>query len=65
MLAAHALGLGTTMIGMVPPYLERNPAEKKRLGIPADNTVDISLIVGHPKSKFAKGIKRPVEVTKI
>lgn len=63
MLAAHAQGLGTTMIGMVPPYLERNPAEKKRLRIPADNTVDISLIVGHPKSRFVKGIRRPVDAT--
>ncbi len=63
MLAAHAQGLGTTMIGMVPPYLERNPDEKERLKIPAENTVDISLIVGHPASKFVKGIRRPVATT--
>jgi AcrR family transcriptional regulator len=53
----------TARPGDVPPYLERVPAEKKRHGIPAENTVDISLIVGHPKSKFVKGIQRPVETT--
>lgn len=62
MLAAHALGLGTTMIGMVPPYVERTQAERKRLGIPENHAVEISLIAGYPKSKFVKGIQREVPV---
>jgi len=60
MLAAHAMGLGTTMIGMVPPYLENKTEVKHSLGIPLENTAVLSLIVGHPAAKFARGIKRPV-----
>jgi nitroreductase len=62
MLAAHAEGLGTTMIGMIPPFLNENAAEKKRLGIPPKNAVVLTLIVGYPKGKYARGIRRQVEV---
>jgi len=65
MLAAHAMGLGTTMIGMVPPYINKNAKEKERLGIPAENNVELSLIVGHPKERFVKGIQRTVPVQQI
>lgn len=62
MLAAHAEGLGSTMIGMVPSYLNQNAQEKKRLGIPSSNDVVLTLIVGYPKGKYVRGIRRHVEV---
>ena len=62
MLAAHAQGLGTTMLGIVPPYLNEKKGVKKELGIPEENVVRLSLIVGYPKLKFSKGIRRKVNV---
>ena len=63
MLAAQSLKLATTMIGMVPPYIEKTKEERRRLGIPDDHAVVLSLIVGHPTMRFARGIQRPVTVT--
>jgi len=42
MLAAEALGLGTTMIGGAAPMLQRNPALCRRLGIPPNHTPAIA-----------------------
>lgn len=58
MLAAHAQGLGTTMIGMVPPYLNKKPEVKKQLGIPEENIVSLTLILGYSNVNFARGIRR-------
>ncbi len=60
MIAAHAQGLGTTMIGMAPPFINKNPCVKKELGIPAGNNVLISLIVGYPTLRYSRGIRRTV-----
>jgi|GEM_PF-2748673 len=62
MLAAHAEGLGTTMIGMVPPFLNKNREWRRRLGIPDDHEVKISLIAGYPAMGFARGIRRKFDV---
>ena len=62
MLAAHAQGLGTTMIGMVPPFVDRNRDARRCLRIPDENTAVLSLIAGHPKMKFSRGIRRQVVV---
>ncbi len=58
MLAAHAQGLGTTMIGMVPPYIERTRGVRRRLDIPDENAVVLSLIAGHSKVEFSHGIRK-------
>lgn len=63
MLSAQAQGLGTTMIGMAPPFLERTPAARRDLKIPEGNGVYLSLIVGYPKVRFVRGIRRPVDAT--
>jgi ferredoxin len=62
MLAAHAQGLGTTMCGVIPPFVQQDRDTRRRLRIPNKNIVVLSLIAGHPKVKFSRGIKRPVEV---
>ena len=58
MLAALSLGLGTTIIGMIPPVVDRSKVLRERYGIPKDNRVLTSLIVGYPKYKYKKSIHR-------
>ena len=58
MLAAVSLGLGTTIIGLVPPIVDRSKALRKRYGIPKENKVVTSLILGHPKYKYRRSIRR-------
>lgn len=50
MLAAHAMGLGTCPIGFAREALNE-PAAKQELGIPADHTVAMAIVVGYPKSQ--------------
>lgn len=58
MLAAVSLGLGTTILGIVPPTVDRSKILRKRYGIPKDNRVITSLILGYPKYNYKKGIRR-------
>lgn len=58
MLAALSLGLGSTIIGMIPPVVERSKELRERYGIPKDNRVLTSLILGHPKYRYRQGIRR-------
>jgi ferredoxin len=58
MLAALSLGLGSTIIGMIPPVVERSKELRARYGIPKDNRVLTSLILGHPKYRYRRGIRR-------
>lgn len=58
MLAALSLGLGTTIIGVIPPIVDRSKALRERYGIPRDNKVLTSLVIGHPKYRYRQGIRR-------
>lgn len=58
MLAAVSLGLGTTIIGVIPPIVERSEKLRERYGIPKENRVLTSLILGYPKYKYRQGIRR-------
>ena len=58
MLAALSLGLGTTIIGLIPPIVDRSKVLRGRYGIPRHHSVITSLIVGHPKYKYKKSIRR-------
>ena len=58
MLAAVSLGLGTTIIGLIPPIVDRSQVLRKRYGIPKDNKVLTSLILGYPKIKYRQSIRR-------
>ena len=58
LLAAHALGLGATAIGLIPPVVERSPELRKLFKIPLENEVLAAMIVGYPKLRFRKGIRR-------
>ncbi len=59
MLAAESLGLGTCMIGSIHPFLSHGGTSlKKKYKINPDNKNGIFLIIGYPKVKYHKGIKR-------
>ncbi|MFC1705622.1 nitroreductase family protein [Planctomycetota bacterium] len=58
MLAAVSMGLGTTILGIVPPIVDRSKVLRQRYGIPRQNKVLTSLILGHPKYKYRKSIRR-------
>jgi len=58
MFAAQSLGLGASLIGIVPAAI--NKVEKLRhiFQIPGQHEAIISLIIGYPKYKYQKAIKR-------
>lgn len=58
MLAAVSLGLGTTILGLVPPIVDRSKILRKRYGIPKENKVITSLILGYPKYNYRRSIQR-------
>ena len=58
MLAAVSLGLGTAIIGMIPPVVDRSKELRARYGIPKDHRVLTSLVLGYPKFKYRQGIRR-------
>jgi len=58
MLAAQSLGLGSTVIGLVPPVVDRSKTLRERYGIPKENKAITSLVVGYPKYRFRKSIQR-------
>lgn len=64
LLAAHSLGLGACAIGLIPPAINRNAKLKKMFQIPEGNTVLSSMVLGYPKYKYSRGIKRsPASLT--
>jgi nitroreductase len=58
MLAALSLGLGSTIIGLIPPIVDRSKLLRERYGIPKNNKVCTSLVLGYPKYKYRRGIRR-------
>lgn len=60
-LAAHALGLGATMIGIVPAAINKVKEIREIFQIPKENEAIISVIIGYPKYKYKRTIKRSVQ----
>ncbi len=58
MLAAHSFGLGTTIIGLIPPAINKVNELKELFQIPEENEAVMSLILGYPKYKYKRTIKR-------
>lgn len=58
MLAAHSLGLGATMIGLVPNAINKVKAVRDIYEIPEENEAISSIIVGYPGIKYKRTIKR-------
>ncbi len=60
-LAAHALGLGASPIDLVPPAIQKSPGLRKLFSIPDDNVPVAAMILGYPKYRYQRGIKRELE----
>jgi nitroreductase/NAD-dependent dihydropyrimidine dehydrogenase PreA subunit len=58
MLAAHSLGLGSTIIGLVPPVVDRSKRLREHFEIPKENKVITSLVLGYPRFRFHRRIRR-------
>ena len=58
MLAAVSFGLGTTIIGLIPPIVDRSKDLRRRFAIPKDHRVLAALILGPPKYTYRRGIRR-------
>ncbi|MCG6949809.1 MAG: nitroreductase family protein [Acidobacteria bacterium] len=58
MLAALSLGLGSTIIGLIPPVVDRSKVLRERYGIPNGNKVCTSLVLGYPKYRYRQSIRR-------
>lgn len=64
LLAAHALGLGASAIDLIPPTIERSQELRKMFLIPDGNEVVASMIIGFPKYKYQRAIKRELKSVK-
>jgi ferredoxin len=58
MLAAHVNELGSVMIGLIPPAVDNSKQMRREYGIPEKNKVVMAVIVGYPRYRFCKTIKR-------
>ena len=58
MLAAHAIGLGATMIECLITPINRTKKLKQIFQIPVENEAVMSVIIGYPKYKYKRTIKR-------
>ena len=61
MIAAESLGLGTCMLGAIHPFLQNGSEAKKfrnKYGIRFKSREGLGLILGYPKVKYFRGIRR-------
>jgi len=58
-LAAHALGLGATVIGIIGPAINNSKPLREMFRIPKGNVIVETVIFGFPKNHFKRGIIRP------
>lgn len=58
MLAAHSLGLGATLLGIIPPSINKVKEIREVFHIPDENEAIMSLILGYPKVKYQRAIVR-------
>ncbi len=61
MISAHFLGFGSTIIGLIPPAINKIYKLKEIFCIPKENEAISSIIIGYPKYEFKRGIKRDLK----
>ena len=57
-IAAHSLGLGATINGLIPPAINKTSELKQMFKIPDNHEAIASLIFGYPKVHYLYGITR-------
>jgi len=65
MLAAHALGLGATMIGIVPNAINKVPKVREIFRIPEHHEAVMSVVIGYPKYRYQRTIKRNRQIINV
>jgi len=65
LLAAHAMGLGTCLIGFATAALKRDTNIQKRLGIPEDETIYAVIALGMTDDAYCRITRRKPAVTRI
>jgi hypothetical protein len=63
MLAAHSLGLGATMIEIIPAAINKVKEVRNIFQIPEENEAVMSVIIGYPKYKYKRAVKRAMHDT--
>ena len=61
MLSAQALGLGATMVEIVPAAINKVMEVRNIFNIPKEHEAVMSVIIGHPKYKYKRAIMRNVQ----
>ncbi len=64
MLAAHSVGLGGSIMDLIPPAIEKDKELRQLFGVLGDQEVITSMIIGYPKYKYQRGIKRKLKSVK-
>jgi nitroreductase len=64
MLAMHSLGLGGSIMDLIPPAINKDQELRKMFSVPDDHEVVASMIIGYPKYKYQRGIKRELKSVK-
>jgi nitroreductase len=64
MLASHSLGLGGSIMDLIPPAIDKDGELRKLFGIPDNHEIVTSIIIGYPKYKYQRGIKRNLKSVK-
>ena len=59
-LSAHALGLGASIMDIIPPAINKKKELRKMFGLADNQEVIASIIIGYPKYNFRRGIKRQI-----
>ena len=54
LLAAHAMGLGTCLIGFAVAAIRHDPRIKRLLGVPADEAIHAVIALGYPDRPFLR-----------
>ncbi|MBF0451923.1 MAG: nitroreductase family protein [Candidatus Magnetomorum sp.] len=63
LLAAHAMGLGTCLIGFAVEAMKRDPSIKKHFNIPVHENIYAVIGIGYPKEKYQTVAgRKPVKI---
>lgn len=57
-IAAHAMGLGATIMDIIPPAINKKKELREIFGVPDEHEVIVSVILGFPKYDYRRGIIR-------